>query len=129
MKDIKFSRRKFIGAAAAAAATLAVKPVGAALNYSGLQAKKSGFKLKYAPPLGMFEGHAGKDPIEQLKFMADQGFTAMFDNGLAKKSPQLQKAIVKEMSRLNMVMGPFIAYANFGKKTFVLVLNNIERTQ
>ena len=41
MKNGKMSRRKFIGAAAAAAATLAVKPVGAAVKYSGLQAKKS----------------------------------------------------------------------------------------
>lgn len=113
------SRRKFIGAAAAAAATLAVKPVGAAVKYSGLQAKKSGFKLKYAPHFGMFAAHAGKDPIDQLKFMADQGFRAMFDNGLMKKNPALQEAITREMNRLNMEFGPFVAYADFSKKSFV----------
>lgn len=34
------------------------------------------FKLKYAPHLGMFKNSAGDDPIDQIKFMADQGFTA-----------------------------------------------------
>lgn len=119
MKDIKFSRRKFIGAAAAAAATLAVKPLGAGVKYSGLQAKKSAFKLKYAPSFGMFAAHAGKDPIDQLKFLADQGFKAMFDNGLMKKDPALQEAIAREMNRLNLEFGPFVAYADFSKKSFV----------
>ena len=27
--------------------------------------------------LGMFRHHAGKDPIDQLNFMADQGFTGL----------------------------------------------------
>ena len=119
MKNIKFSRRKFIGAATAAAATLAMKPVEAAVKYSGLQAKKSAFRLKYAPPFGMFETYAGKDPIDQLKFMADQGFRAMFDNGLMKKDPALQAEIAREIDRLNLEFGPFVAYADFSKKSFV----------
>ena len=34
-----------------------------------------------APHIGMFENNVGKNPIDQLKFMADQGFTAVEDNG------------------------------------------------
>ena len=38
--------------------------------------KKYSFNLAYAPHLGMFSHHAGDDPIDQLNFMADQGFSA-----------------------------------------------------
>jgi len=40
------------------------------------------FKCKYAPHLGMFKNSVGDDPIDQIKFMADQGFTAFEDNGM-----------------------------------------------
>lgn len=119
MKNKKLSRRRFIGTATAAAATLAVGPVGFAGKNSAARQAKSGFKLKYAPSFGMFEAHAGKDPIDQIKFMADQGFRAMFDNGLMRKNPPLQEAIAREMNRLNMDLGPFVAYADFRVKSFV----------
>jgi len=109
------SRRSFISSAAAAAAlaaTVAPTTVRAAES-----SKK--FKLKYAPSFGQFQEHAGKDPIDQLKFMADEGFTAMFDNGLMGRPPELQEQIAKEMDRLGMTMGPYVMYAEFGKPTFV----------
>jgi len=109
------SRRSFISSAAAAAALAAtVTPTVARATESP---KK--FKLKYAPSFGQFQEHAGKDPIDQLKFMAAAGFSAMFDNGLPGKPPELQEKIAKEMDRLGMTMGPFVMYAEFGKPTFV----------
>jgi hydroxypyruvate isomerase len=39
----------------------------------------------------MFRAHAGDDPIDQLKFMADQGFTALEDNGMRGRPPELQE--------------------------------------
>jgi hydroxypyruvate isomerase len=119
MRDRKFSRREFIGTASAAAAALSVRPLSAAPNSINMQKAQSGFKLKYAPSFGMFEAHAGKDPIDQIKFMADQGFRAMFDNGLMNKDPSLQEAIARELDRLNMDLGPFVAYADFKVKSFV----------
>jgi hydroxypyruvate isomerase len=119
MKDKKLSRRQFIGTATSVAAAMAVSPLGAKGKNLAAQQAKSGFKLKYAPYFGMFEAHAGKNPIDQLKFMADQGFRAMFDNGLMRKEPALQEAIAKEMERLNMEIGPFVAYADFKVKSFV----------
>ena len=119
MKDKKLSRRQFIGATSAAAAALAVSPIGVAGKNLAAQPVKSGFKLKYAPYFGMFEAHAGKDPIDQIKFMADQGFRAIFDNGLMQKDPELQESIAKEMDSLNMDLGPFVAYADFKVKSFV----------
>ncbi len=115
----KYSRRQFIGTAAAAAAALPVKPLDAAVDRTFVQKSHSSFKLKYAPYFGMFEAHAGKNPIDQIKFMADQGFKAMFDNGLMNKDPSLQEAIAREMNRLDMELGPFVAYADFKVKSFV----------
>jgi len=66
----------------------------------------------------MFRNHAGKDHLDQLRFMADQGFTALEDNGMRGKPKDLQNKIAKEMERLGMTMGVFVAHADFGKPTF-----------
>ena len=116
----KFSRRQFIGSAAAAAAALSVIPAkaGTGRKNTNLPAEKAGFKLKYAPSLGMFAKHTGKDPVDQLNFFADQGFRAMFDNGLMRRPIPQQEAIAREMDRLNMTLGPFVAYADFSRKLY-----------
>jgi len=108
------TRRAFLGTAAAAALAASAMPSKA--QAAGASGK---FKLKYAPGLGAFQEHAGKDPIDQLKFMADEGFTAMFDNGLMGRPAELQEKIAAEMDRLDMMMGPYVMYAEFGKATFV----------
>ncbi len=69
---------------------------------------KNTFKLKYAPHFGMFENSAGKDLIDQLKFMADLGFTALEDNGMMGRDPATQEKIAQEMARLGMTMGVFV---------------------
>jgi hydroxypyruvate isomerase len=69
------------------------------------------FKLKYAPHFGMFKHHAGDDPIDQLKFAADQGFTAWEDNGMKGRSVQEQERIARAMERLGMTMGVFVVNA------------------
>lgn len=66
------------------------------------------FKLHYAPHFGMFSAHAGDDPLEQLKFIADQGFTALEDNGMAGRPVEEQKRIGQEMQRLGIRMGVFV---------------------
>ncbi len=111
-QDAGVSRRNFLSVAAAVAASTVPSVSGAADT-----PKK--FKLRYAPSFGQFERHAGKDLIDQLKFMADEGFSAMFDNGMMGKPPELQEKIAKEMDRLGMTMGPFVMYAEFGKATLV----------
>lgn len=69
---------------------------------------KNNFKLKYGPHIGMFENSAGKDPIDQLKFMADMGFTAFEDNGMMGREPALQEKMGNEMARLGITMGVFV---------------------
>jgi hydroxypyruvate isomerase len=69
---------------------------------------KNQFKLKYGPHIGMFENSAGKDPIDQLKFMADMGFTAFEDNGMMGREPAMQQKMGDEMARLGITMGVFV---------------------
>ncbi len=110
----RMSRRNFIGGVAAAAA------VGASVASKAQAAPKAGkFKLKYAPSFGAFKNSAGNDLIDQIKFMSDQGFRAMFDNGIMGKPVDMQKKIAEELARLDMDLGPFVLYADFGVKSFV----------
>ena len=66
------------------------------------------FKLKYAPHFGMFEHSAGKDLVDQLKFMADQGFTGLEDNGMMGRTPEVQSQLGEAMNRLGIEMGVFV---------------------
>lgn len=79
--------------------------------------QKHDFKLKYAPHFGMFKHHAGDDPIDQLKFMAEAGFKALEDNGMMKKDVKLQEKIASEMGRLGMEMGVFVVDGGDNWKT------------
>ena len=60
------------------------------------------FNLKYAPHLGMFKHHAGKDPIDELQFMVDQGFTAFEDNNMKKRDLETQNRIASFMLKNNI---------------------------
>ncbi|MBU87171.1 MAG: xylose isomerase [Flavobacteriaceae bacterium] len=68
------------------------------------------FNLNYAPHLGMFTNSAGTDPVDQLKFMYDQGFTAFEDNNMKKRDVNLQNRLADFMSKNNMQMGVFVAH-------------------
>ena len=71
------------------------------------------FNLKYAPHLGMFKHSAGEDPIDQLNFMADQGFTAFEDNAMNTRPVALQEKMAVTMHKRNLTMGVFVAYKDF----------------
>ncbi len=107
------NRRQFLASAAAGAALVAT-----ATPRTEVQAAQPTFKLKYAPHFGMFRRSAGRDEIDQLKFMADQGFRALEDNGMRDKPVELQEAIAREMTRLDIEMGVFVASGDFGNVNF-----------
>lgn len=120
-------RRAFLKSTASAAA-IATLSSGAALGAgpAARAAAGSGFKLKYAPHLGMFEASAGRDPIAQIEFMADAGFRAYEDNELMERPAALQERIGETLARAGMTMGVFVidagdnwkvSYAT-GKKEF-----------
>lgn len=115
------NRRHFIQNTAAATAFVGLSNLTYGANFADLKPSNSAkFKLKYAPGFGSFPELGGKDPVEVIKFCADQGFTAMFDNGLPGRSAEEQDKIVAELARQNMDMGPFVLYADFKVESMVI---------
>jgi hydroxypyruvate isomerase len=110
----RFSRRHFLTSVPLSTAVL----VNIATEKAYTETSTA-FHLNYAPHFGMFEHHAGENLIDQIKFIADQGFTAIEDNGMKAREKKLQENIANEMARLNLAMGVFVAYADFKEKTFV----------
>lgn len=74
------------------------------------QFKHSGspFNLDYAPHEGMFATSAGKDFIDQIKYMYDLGFRSIEDNGMPGRSVEDQKKIGETLAKLGMRMGVFV---------------------
>lgn len=106
------------------AGSLAFTGLGSPLRASGASeelrsSNTAKFKLKYAPTFGAFKEHAGNDLIDQIKFMNDQGFRAIFDNGLMNREPAVQEKIANELARLGMDLGPFVLYADFSITSMV----------
>jgi hydroxypyruvate isomerase len=64
----------------------------------------------------MFEAHAGKDPVDQLQFMADAGFTAFEDNEMAQRPVAEQERMATAMQRLGIQMGVFVAHRIYWKQ-------------
>jgi hydroxypyruvate isomerase len=108
------NRRKFVRNSTIASASL----LSANLNFTNHTnlSNKFNFNLKYAPHLGMFKHHAGSDPISQLKFMLDQGFTSFEDNNMKNRNIKTQKKIASFMSNNNMEMGVFVAHKIYWKE-------------
>lgn len=94
------NRREFFVAGAAGA--------GAAMSASGGPAQTTPFTMAFAPHFGMFRHHAGDDPVAQLEFAADVGFSAWEDNGMKGRSAEDQTRIARAMERLGIRMGVFV---------------------
>jgi hydroxypyruvate isomerase len=84
------------------------------------------FAMNFAPHLGilrpnrpMFLHHAGPDPIDQLKFISEQGFRAVADNNLQQRPSDVQERMGAEMARLGIEMGCFVAFGQENRPTFV----------
>jgi hydroxypyruvate isomerase len=118
-------RRDFITASLASAVGLAATRVtgearSAALPQAPAPPGARRFRLHYAPSLGQFKAHAGTSLAAQIQFAADEGFTAMFDNGLMGHPPADQDLIVREIQKRDMKLGPFVLLADFNNKNFVM---------
>jgi hydroxypyruvate isomerase len=100
------NRRDFLQKTAGAAVAPLVSTV--AMPAFGAAPAEHTFKLKYAPHFGMFAQSAGSDLLDQLRFMADVGFTAFEDNGMMKRPADEQQRIGDTLARLGMTMGVFV---------------------
>lgn len=81
-------------------------------------APKHQFNLKFAARLDRFNHLAGDNPIDQIKFMAEQGFAALEDSLMQQRPVELQERIGAELARQGMKMGTFVATADFQRPTF-----------
>jgi hydroxypyruvate isomerase len=106
MERRDFVRTGVMASAALAASAESVRGAPSSAPSAGAQK----FKLAYAPHFGMFREHAGEDAVEQLRFMAAEGFTALEDNGMKGRAVEEQERIAAEMERLGMRMGVFVAH-------------------
>ena len=102
-------RRAFLKNSAVAAAAAGAFPATA----MAAKGKKTGstFNLLYAPHTGMFQNHAGKDPVDELNFMYDQGFRAFEDNGMKNRPVAEQERMAAFLAQKGMKMGVFVAHS------------------
>jgi hydroxypyruvate isomerase len=98
-----FIKRLGLGAAAVSAASTLSLPAFAKGNVAAAP-----FKLDFAPHFGMFKQHAPGGLVDELRFMADQGFRSLEDNGLLKRPLAEQELIGKTLDQLGMRMGVFV---------------------
>ena len=101
-------RRTFLKNTALAGVALGTVGLPQATAANTVSAPK--FQLRYAPHDGMFRNSAGDNILDQIRFMADQGFTAFEDNGMSGRTPVLQEQIGRLLEDLNMQMGVFVAH-------------------
>jgi hydroxypyruvate isomerase len=116
-----FTRREAIRAGASM--SIAALSAGAAFAREkevskGAEMSGDKFRLKYGPHFGMFQNHAGGDPVDQLKFAADEGFHAWEDNGMMGRSVEDQNRIGKAMADLGITMGVFVAHAEWSQPMY-----------
>lgn len=107
MKRRNFIQKSLLGGVALAAAPAAVF---ASSDMVQAPVEPYTFKLKYGPHDGMFRHSAGGDILDQLQFMADQGFTAFEDNGMSGRTEDVQEKMGNLMAKLGIDMGVFVAH-------------------
>jgi len=99
--------------------TTAVLGVSGATTFSAFGSKKAEptFNMDFAPHFGMFKNSAPGGIFDELRFMADQGFRSLEDNGLLKRSVEDQEKIGKLLNELGMRMGVFVVDGGDNWKT------------
>jgi len=111
-------RRDFLRGTATVAAAAGLSPLMAkqAESEHAHKTDKQGFHLNYAPHFWMFKNLAGEDLLDQLQFIADQGFKALEDNGMKSKEVAMQEKIASKMANLGLEMGVFVAHTIYWNK-------------
>lgn len=106
----KISRKSFIKSVSLLTGGIGLGSVSVSPLYAQSTPENEKFISKFAPHFGMFKESAGDDLIDQLKFMADVGFTAFEDNGMKERTIEIQNQIASTMNKLGMEMGVFVAH-------------------
>ncbi len=118
MNRIDFLKNSFAAAGAVVAGsslTAAAAPVQGLNTESSMAGKP--FNLDYAPHEGTFKLNGGNDILDQIRFMHDQGFRSIEDNGYLKRSVEQQTKIGELLAKLGMRMGVFVVDGGDNWKT------------
>ncbi|MCW3462357.1 hydroxypyruvate isomerase family protein [Chitinophaga nivalis] len=115
-------RRKFLQQSTLAGiSTLALGALGYPSQAAGSTpapgAGENTFRLNYAPHDGMFKNSGGSSFTDQIKYMHDQGFRAIEDNGLLGRPVAEQEKIGALLNKLGMQMGVFVVDTGNNWKT------------
>jgi hydroxypyruvate isomerase len=101
-------RRGFIKRMGLGSALLGTAGAMSIPAFAGEKSAAPTFKMDFAPHFGMFKNSAPGGIVDELKFMADQGFRSLEDNGMLKRSVADQELIGKTLNDLGMRMGVFV---------------------
>ena len=107
-------RSSFIQSTMLAGISLAAAPMSFAKSLPQQPAK---FRMNYAPHEGQFSNHAGKSFLDQIRYMHEQGFNAIEDNGMLLRPVAEQEQIGRLLDQLQMQMGVFVVDAGDNWKT------------
>lgn len=100
-------RRGFIKTIGLSSAVLGFSGAASLPTFGNRKAEAT-FNMDFAPHFGMFKNSAPGGIFDELKFMADQGFRSLEDNGLLKRSVEDQEKIGRLLNELGMTMGVFV---------------------
>ncbi|MFY0253090.1 hydroxypyruvate isomerase family protein [Chitinophaga sp. 30R24] len=89
-----------------------------AVNNGSSNANGKTFNMNYAPHDGMFKNSAGNGNfLDQIRYMYDQGFRAIEDNGMLGRPAAEQSKIGELLSKLGIQMGVFVVDTGNNWKT------------
>jgi hydroxypyruvate isomerase len=101
-------RRNFLQQSALTGAGLLAGATGFSRSASDKPSADKPFNMNYGFHDGMFKNNGGDDFIEQIKFAHDKGFRSIEDNGMMRRTPEMQKKIGDTLASLGMTMGVFV---------------------
>lgn len=108
-------RRSFAKTALTAMAGAALVGKASAADAKSIASSTAPYKCKFSPNLGHCrESTKGLSEVDKIKFFYDCGFRGLEDNGMPGRKVEVQEAMAKEMSKLGMEMGVFVAHAEWG---------------
>ena len=109
-------RRQFTKTALSALAGVAIaKTATAQVPVSEITKSTQPFKSKFSPNFGQLrEASKGLSYPDKVKYFYDCGFRGLEDNGMPNRPVDVQEAIAKQMEKLGMEMGVFVAHAEWG---------------
>ena len=105
MKRSEFIKK---GAAALAGASIASSAYAKPFDKSREIDRGNAFKMDFAPHQGMFSASAGKNILDEIRYMHELGFRSIEDNGMPSRSPKEQEQIGDLLEELGMRMGVFV---------------------